>query len=73
MYKTVKPTTFTLPHLILEDLETMSQELGKKKSAIILEALEMYMDYKDLQLAKKRVQESEGRISADEFFKELGV
>lgn len=73
MYKTVKPTTFTLPHLILEDLETMSQELGKKKSAIILEALEMYMDYQDLQLAKKRVQESEGRLNADEFFKELGV
>lgn len=73
MYKTVKPTTFTLPHLILEDLETISQELGKKKSAIIVEALEMYMDYQDLQLAKKRVQESEGRISADAFFKELGV
>ncbi|MBN1840542.1 MAG: hypothetical protein JW802_10930 [Campylobacterales bacterium] len=73
MYKTVKPTTFTLPHLILEDLETMSQELGKKKNAISLEALEMYMDYQDLQLAKKRIQESEGRLGADEFFKEIDV
>lgn len=73
MYKTVKPTTFTLPHVMLEDLEMMAHELGKKKSAIILEALEMYMDYQDLQLAKKRMLESEGRIGADEFFKELGA
>ena len=31
MYKTVKPTTFTLSLELLEDLDIMSKELGKKK------------------------------------------
>jgi predicted DNA-binding protein len=73
MYKTVKPTTFTLSLELLEDLDLMSKELGKKKTAIISEALEMYMDYQDIQLAKKRLNESTGTIKADDFFKELGV
>jgi RHH-type transcriptional regulator, rel operon repressor / antitoxin RelB len=73
MYKTVKPTTFTLSLELLEDLDIMSKELGKKKTAIVSEALEMYMDYQDIQLAKKRINESTGTIKADDFFKELGV
>ena len=73
MYKTVKPTTFTLSLELLEDLDIMSKELGKKKTAIISEALEMYMDYQDIQLAKKRLNDSTGTINADDFFKELGV
>ena len=73
MYKTVKPTTFTLPLELLEDLDIMSKELGKKKTAIISEALEMYMDYQDIQLAKKRLKDSSGTIKADDFFKKLGV
>jgi RHH-type transcriptional regulator, rel operon repressor / antitoxin RelB len=73
MYKTVKPTTFTLSLELLEDLEAMSKEMGKKKTAIVSEALEMYMDYQDIQLAKKRLNDSTGTINADEFFKELGV
>ncbi|MBU0923959.1 ribbon-helix-helix domain-containing protein [bacterium] len=73
MYKTVKPTTFTLSLELLEDLEAMSKEMGKKKTAIVSEALEMYMDYQDIQLAKKRLNDSTGTINADDFFKELGV
>lgn len=73
MYKTVKPTTFTLSLELLEDLDIMSKELGKKKTAIISEALEMYMDYQDIQLAKKRLKDSSGTIKADDFFKKLGV
>ncbi len=73
MYKTVKPTTFTLSLELLEDLDIMSKELGKKKTAIISEALEMYMDYQDIQLAKKRLLQSTGTMKADDFFKELGV
>jgi RHH-type transcriptional regulator, rel operon repressor / antitoxin RelB len=73
MYKTVKPTTFTLSLELLEDLDAMSKEMGKKKTAIVSEALEMYMDYQDIQLAKKRLNDSTGTINADEFFKELGV
>lgn len=73
MYKTVKPTTFTLSLELLEDLDAMSKEMGKKKTAIVSEALEMYMDYQDIKLAEDRLKNSEGRLSADEFFKELGV
>ncbi len=73
MYKTVKPTTFTLPLELLEDLDAMSKELGKKKTAIVSEALEMYMDYQDIKLAEERLKNSEGTVSSDEFFKELGV
>ncbi len=74
MYKTVKPTTFTLSLELLEDLDIMSKEMGKKKTAIVSEALEMYMDYQDLQLAKKRLNDSNDKtLNADEFFKELGV
>jgi RHH-type transcriptional regulator, rel operon repressor / antitoxin RelB len=73
MYKTVKPTTFTLSLELLEDLDAMSKEMGKKKTAIVSEALEMYMDYQDIQLAKKRLNDSTGTINADEFFKKLGV
>ncbi len=73
MYKTVKPTTFTLPLELLEDLDALSKELGKKKTSIVSEALEMYMDYQDIKLAEKRLKNSEGRMTSDEFFKELGV
>ncbi len=73
MYKTVKPTTFTLSLELLEDLDIMSKELGKKKTAIISEALEMYMDYQDIQLAKKRLKDGSETITHDELLKELGI
>ncbi len=73
MYKTVKPTTFTLSLELLEDLDIMSKELGKKKTAIISEALEMYMDYQDIQLAKKRLKDGSQTITHDELLKELGI
>ena len=73
MYKTVKKATFTLSIELLEDLDVMSKEMGKKKTEIVSEALEMYMDYQDIQLAKKRLNDSLGTIKADDFFKELGT
>ena len=73
MYKTVKPTTFTLSLELLEDLDIMSKEMGKKKTAIVSEALEMYMDYQDIKLAKTRLEKSTGTINADDFFKEFGA
>ena len=73
MYKTVKPTTFTLSLELWEDLDAMSKEMGKKKTAIVSEALEMYMDYQDIQLAKKRLNDSTGTITHDELLKELGI
>jgi len=73
MYKTVKPTTFTLPLDLLEDLDAMSKEMGKKKTAIVSEALEMYMDYQDIKLAQKRLNDGSGTITHEELLKELGI
>lgn len=71
MYKTVKPATFTLPLPLIEELDILSKETGKKKTSIVAEALEMYMDMYDLKIAKSRL--SENNIKADDFFRELGV
>jgi len=71
MYKTVKPTTFTLPLTLLDELDGLAKELGKKKTAIVTEALEMYMDMNDLKQAKSRLNEE--NIPADDFFKEIGA
>jgi len=74
MYKTVKPTTFTLPLALLEELESLSKELGKKKTAIVTDALEMYLDFHDLKIANKRLSDSSDKcIKADDFFRDLGV
>ena len=71
MYKTVKPTTFTLPLALLDELDSLAKDLGKKKTAIVAEALEMYMDFNDLKQAELRL--AEKSIKADDFFSELGV
>ena len=71
MYKTVKPATFTLPLPLLEELDALSKELGKKKTSIVAEALEMYLDMHDLKVAQSRLNEKS--IKADEFFKEIGL
>ena len=71
MYKTVKPTTFTLPLTLLDELDGLSKELGKKKTAIVTEALEMYMDMNDLKQAKSRLNDK--TVPADDFFNEIGA
>jgi predicted DNA-binding protein len=74
MYKTVKPTTFTLPLALLEELDSLAKELGRKKTSIVTDALEMYMDYHDLKVADKRLANSDDKnIKADDFFKDLGL
>lgn len=73
MYKTVKPTTFTLPLEVLTDLNNMAQELGKKKTAIVTEALEMYMDYQDIKEAQFRLDNSKGTLTHDEMWKKLDL
>ena len=71
MYKSVKPSTFTLPLPLLEELDTLAKKLGKKKTAIVKEALEMYLDMYELEIAQSRLNDK--NIKAEEFFKELGV
>jgi len=73
-YKSVKPATFTLPIGLLDDLDSLSKELGKKKTAIVAEALEMYMDYQDLQVAVKRLEDpAEENLTHEEFVKAVGL
>ena len=71
-YKNVKPVTFTLPFNLIDELNILSKELNKKKTTIVKEALEYYMDYQDIQIAKKRL-DNTTTVKADDFFKDLGV
>ena len=46
--------------------------MGKKKTAIVSEALEMYLDRQDLALALKRLEDPEEEyLELDDFFAEL--
>lgn len=74
MYKTVKPTTFTLPLSLIEDINNLSAQIGKKKTAIITEALEMYLDLQDIKLAKSRLKDEDDEVvKSDDFFDSLGI
>lgn len=69
--------SFTLDKNILNGLDAVAQELGKKKSHIVEQALEMYFDAVDTMIADKRLDEiAEGKmdvLSLDELKKELGL
>jgi len=71
MYKSVKPITITLPLELIAQLDRLSKESGKKKTSIICDALEMYLDFNDIKVAQSRINDK--NIKADKFFKELGV
>lgn len=73
MYKTVRPTTFTLPLGILANLNILAKESGKKKTAIVTEALEMYMDYQDVKEADSRLANSTGTLTHKQMQKELDL
>mgnify|MGYP000005765188 CR=1 FL=1 len=49
----------TLPRAVSEELESISKELGSKKSHIITQALELYFDELDLEIAERRLKEFE--------------
>ena len=73
----VLKTTFTLPDYIVRELTEFSEELGEKKSHMVVEALSQYFDTLDLKLALKRSQEiKEGKvktISLESIKDELGI
>ena len=52
----------TLDEDVSKELESVAEELGEKKSAIIEKALETYFDLLDLKLAKKRLADLEKRL-----------
>ncbi|MDF1877182.1 CopG family transcriptional regulator [Sulfurimonas sp. SAG-AH-194-L11] len=70
-------STFTISDFMIDELNSISQELDEKKSHIVEKALSMYFDVLDERLADKRLKDleqgKEETSSADDFFKELGI
>jgi predicted DNA-binding protein len=69
--------TFTLSDFLVDELNSVSDTLGEKKSHIVEKALSLYFDYLDETIADKRLQKLEKgetkKVSADEVWKELGI
>jgi RHH-type transcriptional regulator, rel operon repressor / antitoxin RelB len=70
-------STFTVSDFIIDELNSVSQELNEKKSHIVEKALSMYFDTIDEKLSDKRLKNLEDKteklIPASEVFKELGL
>ena len=67
----------TLDADVSNELDSVAEELGEKKSAIIEKALETYFDLLDLKLAKKRLADLEKGndqlLDSEEVWKKLGL
>ena len=70
-------STFTVSDFIIDELNSVSQELNEKKSHIVEKALSMYFDTIDEKLSDQRLKNLEAKqeklIPADEVFKALGL
>ncbi|MCD4758340.1 MAG: hypothetical protein K8R39_08720 [Arcobacteraceae bacterium] len=70
-------STFTVSDFIIDELNSVSQELNEKKSHIVEKALSMYFDAIDERLSDQRLKNLEDKkerlIPASEVFKELGL
>ena len=70
-------TTFTIPDYIARELTEFADELGEKKSHMVVEALSQYFDTLDLKLALKRSQEvhngTVSTVSLKSIKEELGL
>ncbi len=70
-------STFTVSDFIIDELNSVSQELNEKKSHIVEKALSMYFDHIDEKLSDQRLknldEKKEKLIPASEVFKELGL
>jgi len=63
----------TIPESLNNDILHYAKELNQKKSHIISSALDMYLDYLDLQIAQKRLKDDEPTYTLEEVKKELGL
>jgi predicted transcriptional regulator len=67
----------TIDEDVSKELDSVAEELGEKKSAIIEKALETYFDLLDLKLAKKRLADldkgSDRLLGSEEVWKKLGI
>lgn len=70
-------STFTVSDFIIDELNSVSEELNVKKSHIVEKALSMYFDTIDEKLSDQRLKNLEDKkeklIPANEVFKELGL
>jgi predicted transcriptional regulator len=70
-------STFTVSDFIIDELNSVAEELNEKKSHIVEKALSMYFDALDEKLSDKRLKNLEDKkeklIPANEVFKELGL
>jgi len=68
---------FVLPMDLDLDLNSISKKIGDSKSKIVVEALERYFDYLDLQVAKERATKFESGehkgITPKELREKLGL
>ncbi|MEF3191491.1 MAG: ribbon-helix-helix domain-containing protein [Campylobacterales bacterium] len=76
-YVNATKMSITLDNEIARELDAVAKELGEKKSRLISQALMLYFDMLDEQLADKRLKELESgavkTIPAEEVWKELGL
>lgn len=76
-YKTVTKMSITLENSVAEELSSLASELNRKKSHLIEEALTLYFDKLDEQVADKRLKELESgktqTIPASEVWASLGL
>jgi len=67
----------TLDEDVSKELDSVAEELGEKKSAIIEKALETYFDLLDLKLAKKRLADlekgSDRLLDSEVVWRKLGL
>lgn len=67
---TISKMSITIDSYLKNEIDNISEQLGKTKSGIIAEALEYYFDKMDLILAEKRAKDSKKNfISIDEMEK----
>lgn len=67
---TISKMSITIDSYLKNEIDTISEQLGKTKSGIIAEALEYYFDKMDLILAEKRAKDSKANfIPLDEMEK----
>jgi predicted DNA-binding protein len=74
MSEELKTISLDIPVTLAKEIEDISSQLGKSKTEILTDALNMYMDYHDLQFAVESAKDPNDRpLTADEFFDDLDI
>lgn len=74
MSEELKTINLEIPSTLANEIEDISSQLGKSKTEILTDALNMYMDYHDLQFAVESAKDPNDRpLSHDEFFEGLDI